>query len=113
MSLFCVSPILIQPQEPAPLNVPLQTPGAMAEAVEGAMPQEGWLPEQEGLCGRNEVRPGLPFRPGFWPSPTLSFLPLALSSAKARTSNKPTVGQEGFRGGDDGPGAGFLQRVCY
>lgn len=57
------------------------------------MPQERWLPEQEGLCGWDEVRPRLLF----FPAQLLSFLQLALRSAKARTGNKFTVVQEGFR----------------
>lgn len=56
------------------------------------MPQEGWLPEQEGICGWDEVRPCLLF----FPAQLLSFLQLAPRSAKARTGSKFTVVQEGF-----------------
>lgn len=54
------------------------------------MPQERWLPEQEGLCGGDE-------RLLFFPAQLLSFLQLAPRSAKARTGDKFTVVQEGFR----------------
>lgn len=48
------------------------------------------MPEQEGLCGGDE-------RLLFFPAQLLSFLQLAPRSAKARTGDKFTVVQEGFR----------------